>query len=145
MARIGLAEGFRNLHEGSRQRMTITDVEYEPKFGKTRVRFEDEDHGSGFETYTLGKATLPDSKLTTQNKGARNAFATMAKCALGDWEREDIDTDELVGRTVICDVVKTPVENKETGEVKYYTHLRNFAIDEEAEGAAEEEDEELFG
>lgn len=141
MARLGLSEGYRNLQEGPSQRMTITDVNYEEKFGKATVRFEDESHGSGFESYKMGSPRLPDEKVSRGNRGARNAFATLAKCALGDWELEDIDTDDLVGRTVIADVVKTPSKDDETGEVKYYTHLRNFRIDEEA---APDDEDDLF-
>lgn len=139
MARIGLSEGFRNLEEGPRQILTIAAISYDDKYGKAQVTFEDSRGGSQVETYTMG---APGKKQSRGQKVAQNIFSTMAKNALHDWEIEDIDPDELVGLDVMADVTRDKSVNEDTGEVRYYTHVRNFK--EAPADDADEADDGLF-
>lgn len=137
MARIGLSEGFRDLEEGPAQLLTIAQVSYDPKFNKAQVRFEDAEGGSCFETYRMGKGKTRGEQV------AANVFSTMAKHALHDWSIEDIDPDDLVGRTVIADVTRDKSTNSDTGEERWYTHVRNFKearAEAGADGAGDDDD-----
>lgn len=134
MARIELSEGFKKLNEGASQLLTIESVNYDPKFGKAQVVFVDADGGSQAENYMMGR---PGAKPTRGQQVAQAIFSTMAKCALHDWSIEDIDTDDLVGQQVVADVTRDASVNEDTGETRYYTHVRNFK-------EADSEDDELF-
>ena len=135
MAKIGLSKGFRRLQEGPGQILVIADISYDDKYGKAQVTFEDERGGSQVETYTMG---APGKKQTRGNKVAADICAAMAKHALHDWEAEEIDPEELVGLTVMADVTRDKTTD-DSGETRYYTHVRNFKEapaeeDEDAEG-----------
>ncbi|MBP3883997.1 MAG: hypothetical protein J6D54_03540 [Olsenella sp.] len=139
MARIALSEGFRNLEEGEDVILTITSSTYDTKTATAKIRFEDGDGRSGVETFRFGKA----KRKGAAQMGALNAYSTIAKTALRNWEVEDIDPDELVGRHVLCDVVATEADNGNK-----YTHPRNFRdaeLDEvyDPDGTFEDEEEEV--
>lgn len=139
MARIALSEGFRNLEEGENVILTITSSTLDTKTNTAKLRFEDEDGRSGVETYRFGKG----KKKGAQQMAALNSYSTVAKTALRNWEVEDIDPDDLVGRHVLCDIISTQGNNGQT-----YTHPRNFRdaeMDEvfDPDGDYEEEEEDL--
>lgn len=129
-----LTKGFKNLHAGKAQTLTITKVVYDEKFDKMRVHFKDEEGGTGIEQLMFV------SKDDKPNEVALNIFSTIVKCALHDWSLEEIDDfDALVGCQVIADVTEDEVEMK-NGEVRVFTHLRNYK-----EAPAAEEDFDLEG
>ena len=144
MAKIGLSGGFRRLEEGPAQLLEIVDVKYDDKYNKATVTFQDGAGGTQTETYMMG---TPGKKQSRGQKVAQDMFSTMAKHAVHDWTIDDIDPDELVGLTVVADVTKDKSVNEDTGEVRYYTHVRNFKEAPVEDGEADEEDdgEELFG
>ena len=145
MAKIGLSEGFRRLEEGTAQLLEIVDVKYDDKYNKATVTFQDAAGGTQTETYMMG---TPGKKQSRGQKVAQDMFSTMAKHAMHDWTIDDIDPDELVGRTVVADVTKDKSVNEDTGEVRYYTHVRNFKeapVEDDGEADEEDDGEELFG
>lgn len=141
MARIELTEGFANLHVGRDQVLTIIDVDYDEKFNKAVVTFEDEDHGTGTEQFNMGRGSKPSNA----QRVARNIFSTLAKRALRDWDLEDIDPDDLVGQQVMADILENEGMNKD-GEKRMYTHLRNYreAPLDSGEGDEASDDDDLF-
>lgn len=151
MNRIKLNEGFKELEVGNGQLLVISGVSYDDQKDRMRVTFKDRNGGSSSEFYNLFTKEKVRGKKGLQrvpNEGALTAFSTMAKHALNDWDREDIDPEELVGRYVIANVtyddVKVKDENgEETGQVKQYLHVRNFkATDRTFEEDDEIEDDE---
>lgn len=113
---IHLSEGFRNLVEGEDVLLTITSSTLDTKTMTAKIRFEDEEGRSGVETFRFGKG----KKKTSAQMGALNAYSTIAKTALRNWDVEDIEPEDLVGRHVMCDVIVSEVNGKK------YTHPRNF-------------------
>ena len=71
-----LTKGFKNLHVGKAQTLTITKVVYDEKFDKMRVHFKDEEGGTGIEQLMFV------SKDDKPNEVALNTFSTIVKCAL---------------------------------------------------------------
>ena len=144
MARVSIGgRGFRNLKVGERQLLTIVSASKDDKTGVIKVRFEDEEGRSGTETYRIGKGRAK----SRANEIALDSFATMAFTALRNWEVDEIDVGDLVGRRVIANVVAQEAENGNT-----YTHLRNwdeveedepFDSDEATAPEAEEDDAEV--
>ena len=144
MAKIGLSEGFRRLEEGTAQLLEIVDVKYDEKYNKAAVTFQDAAGGTQTETYMMG---APGKKQSRGQKVAQDMFSTMAKHAMHDWTIDDIDPEELIGLTVVADVSKDKSVNEDTGEIRYYIHVRNFKEAPVEAGDAEGDDdgEELFG
>lgn len=80
------------------------------------------------------------------NQGALNAFSYFAKCALNNFDATDIDTDDLIGRYIECEVTHDvqPKQNGKPGETITFIRLGNKAPasgfeGEEAEEPVEEE------
>ena len=67
-----LTKGFKNLHAGKAQTLTITKVVYDEKFDKMRVHFKDEEGGTGIEQLMFV------SKDDKPNEVALNIFSTIA-------------------------------------------------------------------
>lgn len=132
--KVTLNDGFKDLKTGNGQLLVIKAVSYDEKKCRMRVTFGDAEGGSSSEFYNLYTKKRVKGKKglqTVPNEGALTAFSTMAKHALGDWNRTDIDPEELVGCYVLANVnyddVKVKDDNgEETGEVKQYLHIRNF-------------------
>lgn len=137
MARFKAGEGFRNLVQGEDQLLTITSATLDTKTMVAKLRFEDGQGRSGTETYRLGKAKVKSAAQT----GALNALTTVAKTALRNWDLEEIDTDDLVGRRVIADVVAQTTDDGRT-----FVHPRNWReVEEDEPFEGYEDDGELFG
>ena len=115
-----LSKGFKNLHPGKAQTLTITKVVYDGKFDKMRIHFKDAEGATGMEQMLFVNAK------DEPNEVALNIFSTIVKCALHDWTLEEIDDfDQLVGCQVVADVTEDEVTLKD-GSTRTYTHLRNY-------------------
>ena len=117
MAKIGLTGGFKPLPEGQ-YILKVDSVEYNEKFGKLRIKFVTED--GRYHTEQFG---LLDSK-GKPNEGAYNAFSYLAKTLLDDFDRDEIDDQELVGHFIKCSIEHQVVEGSD-GKTKTYVHLGN--------------------
>ena len=117
MAKIGLTGGFKPLPEGQ-YILKVESVEYKENFGKLRIKFVTEDGRSHMEQFSL-----LDSK-GKPNDGAYNAFSYLAKILLDDFDRDEVDDQELVGHFIKCSITHDVVEDK-NGNVKTYAHLGN--------------------
>lgn len=105
MARINLSEGFTLIPEGTYV-FQITTVNYNEAFGKMEVTMQTQTGEKHIERFTLLRAN------GKPNEGALNAFSYFAKTALNDFERTEIDDQELVGHFIECDVEHEVQENK---------------------------------
>lgn len=138
MAKIGLTGGFTVIPEGT-YIFKVTKVEYKEAFGKLRVFLETADGKKHMEQYSL-----LDSK-GKPNEGAMNAFSFFAKTLLDDFDREEIDDQELVGCYIKCSIEHQVVDDG-NGKTKTYAHLGKdkevaYGFEgEEAEAEAAEEE-----
>ena len=115
MAKIGLTSGFSILPEGV-YTFLIKAVEYKESFGKLKITLETKDGKRHTEQFSL-----LDSK-GNPNEGAYNAFSFFAKTALNDFDREEIDDQELVGHYIKCSIEHQVVEGND-GKTRTYAHL----------------------
>ena len=91
MAKIKLvASGFTLIPEGWHT-FKITEVEYKEDFGKMVVNMTTQDGKKHQERFGLL------TKAGEVNEGALKAFSYFAKTALGNFDLEEIDEDDLVG------------------------------------------------
>lgn len=115
MAKIGLTGGFTPLPEGI-YTFRIDKVEYNEKFGKLKISLVTKDGQKHTEQFGL-----LDSK-GKPNDGAYNAFSYFAKTALNDFDIDEIDDQDLVGRYIRCSIEHQVVEGND-GRVRTYAHL----------------------
>jgi hypothetical protein len=135
MAKIGLTGGFKPLPEGT-YILKVESVEYKETFGKLRIKFVTKDG-----RYHTEQFSLLDSK-GKPNDGAYNAFSYLAKTLLDDFDRDEIDDQELVGHYIKCSIEHNVVEGSD-GRVRTFAHLGNdkeVAHGFDDETAAEETD-----
>lgn len=117
MAKIGLTGGFTPLPEGM-YIFKISKVEYNEKFGKLKVTLQTREGKTHMEQFSL-----LDSK-GKPNEGAYNAFSYFAKTALNDFDRDEIDDQELVGHYIKCSIEHQVVESTtEPGKTRTFAHL----------------------
>lgn len=109
MAKIALTEGFTVIPEG-RHIFKITDVTYKEAFGKMEVKMETAKGQKHIERFSLL------DKNGNPNGGAYNAFSYFAKTALGDYDRTEIDHEELIGCYMECFVEHDVQPNKNNPE-----------------------------
>lgn len=120
---IGLSEGFKTLQVGDNQVLTISASSFDERLMTAKVTFTDPDHGgSCTETFRFGQGP----QRSRGQEVALNIYSTLAKNALHDWTRQEIDADELVDTLIVADVYKQDVTNEETGAVTSYIHVKNF-------------------
>ena len=106
MARITMTGGFQIMPEGE-QVLKITNAEYDEDFGKA--------------VFTLanakGQTCRENFNLLNQdgspNEKAMNAFSFFAKNAMNDFDMEDVDPAELVGRYIRAEVIHNKVPSRE--------------------------------
>lgn len=97
MAKIGLTGGYTTIPEGT-YIFKVVSVEYKEVYGKLRIKFATKDGKTHMEQFSL-----LDSK-GQPNEGAYNAFSYLAKVLLDDFDREEIDDQELVGHFLKCSI-----------------------------------------
>ena len=106
MARITMTGGFQIMPEGE-QVLKITAAEYDEDFGKA--------------VFTLanakGQTCRENFNLLNQdgspNEKAMNAFSFFAKNAMNDFDMEDVDPAELVGRYIRAEVIHNKVPSRD--------------------------------
>lgn len=105
--------GFNALPKGwyTFKVIEVDDSKYS-KFGKLAIKLQTADGREHVETFTL---TKPNGEV---NEGAINALSYFAHTCLNDFQVEDFDTDELVGRFIRAEIVHTKSDkiNEKTGK-----------------------------
>lgn len=114
MAKIGLTGGYTTIPEGT-YIFKVVSVEYKEVYGKLKIKFATKDGKTHVEQFSL-----LDSK-GQPNEGAYNAFSYLAKVLLDDFDREEIDDQELVGHFMKCSIEHQVVEKD--GKTQTYAHL----------------------
>lgn len=97
MGKIALSEGFTVIPEGTHI-FKIVEVNYKEAYGKLEIKMKTAKGQTHIERFSLIKQD------GSSNEGALNAFSYFAKTALGDFDLQDIDPEELVGFFIECDV-----------------------------------------
>ena len=97
MSKITLSEGFSLIPEGTHV-FKITDVKYKEAFGKLEIKMKTAKGQVHTERFSLLRED------GSANEGALNAFSYFARAALGDFQAQDIEPEELVGCFVECTV-----------------------------------------
>lgn len=117
MARIGLTSGFSLIPEGTHV-FQIIGVNYKEAFGKLEITMRTQSGQKHTERYSLLKSD------GSPNDGALGAFSYMAKTALKDYERADVDPEELVGCYLECDVEHEVLPKRDGKEGETVTFVR---------------------
>ena len=102
MARIPMTGGFKTMPEGE-QVLKITAAEYDEDFGKAIFTLANAKGQTCRETFSLL------NNDNTPNEKALNAFSFFAKTAMNDFDLEDVDPVELVGRYIRAEVIHNKV------------------------------------
>ena len=119
MARITMTGGFQIMPEGE-QVLKITDAEYDEDFGKAIFTLANVKGQTCREQFSLL------NQDNTPNEKALSAFSFFAKTAMNDFDLEDIDPVELVGRYIRAEVIHNKVESKkEQGKMMTFVNLGN--------------------
>ena len=129
MARISITGGFQIMPEGE-QVLKITAAEYDEDFGKAIFTL----------TNAKGQTCVERFGLLNEdgspNERALNAFSFFAKTAMNNFDIEDIDPVELVGRYLKAEVVHNKVpSNKEPGKMIAFVNLGSKSPADGFEGA----------
>ena len=106
MARIPMTGGFKVMPEGE-QVLKITAAEYDEDFGKAIFTLENVKGQTCRETFGLL------NNDNTPNEGALKAFSFFAKAALNNFDLEDVDPTELVGRYIKAEVIHNKVPSNQ--------------------------------
>ena len=131
MARIPMTGGFQIMPEGE-QVLKITKAEYDEDFGKA--------------TFTLANAkgqTCQErfgllNQDNTPNERALNAFSFFAKTAMNDFDLEDVDPVELVGRYIRAEVIHNKVPStKDPTKTMTFVNLGSKSPADGFDGATE--------
>lgn len=118
MAKIKLSEGgFTPIPEGEHI-FKITKVTYDEDFGKLEAEMIIASGQKHTERFSLIK---DDGEI---NEGALNAFSYFAKTALNNFNIDEIDHEELVGRYIKADVTHNKVKsNRDPNKTLTFTQL----------------------
>lgn len=130
MGKIALSEGFTIIPEGTHI-FKIVEVNYKEAYGKLEIKMETAKGQKHIERFSLIKQD------GSPNEGALNAFSYFAKAAIGDYDLQDIDPEELVGFFIECDV-EHDIQPSNRNPNKTVTFVR-LADKRPAEGFNEEE------
>ena len=102
MARISMTGGYKPIPEGE-QVLKITAAEYDEDFGKAIFTLANAKGQTCRETFNLL------NQDNTPNERAMNAFSYFAKNAMNNFDMEDVDPVELVGRYIRVEVIHNKV------------------------------------
>lgn len=102
MARIPMTGVFQIMPEGE-QVLKITKAEYDEDFGKAIFTLENAKGQTCQERFSL---LMQDG---SPNERALSAFSFFAKTALNNFDIEDVDPVELVGRYIKAEVIHNQV------------------------------------
>ena len=143
MAKIKLSEstgGGYITKEEKNALLKITHAEYDMDFGKVKINLVNERGESMQNNFNLLNSD------GTNNDGALKAFSYFARVAVGDWDRDDVEDTEMIGRFIRGDISVREGENKnKNGETmkfanldKVYMTQDEFTSSKAAQGAEEE-------
>ena len=120
MAKLQLTSGFTLIPEGE-YTFRIYGVDYKERLGQMAVYFITADGLTHRENFRFLKA---DGSV---NEGAMNVFSFMAKTALDDFSRSEIDETELVGTYLKGEITHDirPNQNDPTKTVTF-VHLKTL-------------------
>ena len=117
MARITMTGGFQIMPEGE-QVLKITAAEYDEDFGKAVFTLANAKGQTCQERFGL---LMQDG---SPNERALNAFSFFAKTAMNDFDLEDVDPTELVGRYIRAEVIHNKVpSNQDPTKMKTFVNL----------------------
>ena len=117
MARITMTGGFQIMPEGE-QVLKITAAEYDEDFGKAIFTLANAKGQTCQERFGL---LMQDG---SPNEKALGAFSFFAKTAMNDFDLEDIDPVELVGRYIRAEVIHNKVpSNKDPNKTMTFVNL----------------------
>lgn len=102
MARITMTGGFQIMPEGE-QVLKITNAEYDEDFGKAVFTLANAKGQTCQERFSLL------NQDGSPNEKALSAFSFFAKNAMNDFDMEDVDPAELVGRYIRAEVIHNKV------------------------------------
>ncbi len=102
MARIPMTGGFQIMPEGV-QVLKITKAEYDEDFGKAIFTLTNAKGQTCQERFSLL------NQDNTPNEKALGAFSFFAKTAMNNFDLEDVDPVELVGRYIRAEVIHNKV------------------------------------
>ena len=114
MARIPMTGGFQIMPEGE-QVLKITKAEYDEDFGKAIFTLANAKGQTCQERFNLL------NQDNTPNERALNSFSFFAKTAMNDFDLEDVDPMELVGRYIRAEVIHNKVPSNQ-----YPTKMKTF-------------------
>ena len=130
MARITMTGGFQIMPEGE-QVLKITKAEYDEDFGKAVFTLENAKGQSCQERFGL---LMQDG---TPNAKALSAFSFFAKTALNNFDIEDVDPEELVGRYIKAEVIHNKVPStKDPTKTMTFVNLGDKSPADGFEGAS---------
>ena len=119
MARISMTGGFKPIPEGE-QVLKITAAEYDEDFGKAIFTLANVKGQTCRETFNLL------NQDNTPNERAMNAFSIFAKNAMNNFDMEDVDPAELVGRYIRVEVIHNKVpSNQDPTKMITFVNLGN--------------------
>ena len=119
MARISMTGGFKPIPEGE-QVLKITAAEYDEDFGKAIFTLVNAKGQTCRETFNLL------NQDNTPNERAMNAFSYFAKNAMNNFDMEDVDPAELVGRYIRVEVIHNKVpSNQDPTKMITFVNLGN--------------------
>ena len=131
MARIPMTGGFQIMPEGE-QVLKITKAEYDEDFGKAIFTLANAKGQTCQERFNLL------NQDNTPNERALNAFSFFAKTAMNDFDLEDVDPVELVGRYIRAEVIHNKVpSNQDPTKMKTFVNLGNKSPADGFDGATE--------
>ena len=117
MARIPMTGGFQIMPEGE-QVLKITKAEYDEDFGKAIFTLTNAKGQTCLERFNLL------NQDNTPNEKALGAFSFFAKTAMNDFDLEDVDPEELVGRYIRAEVIHNKVASREDpSKMKTFVNL----------------------
>ena len=117
MARITMTGGFQIMPEGE-QVLKITKAEYDEDFGKAVFTLANAKGQTCQERFGL---LMQDG---SPNERALNAFSFFAKTAMNNFDLEDVDPTELVGRYIRAEVIHNKVpSNQDPTKTKTFVNL----------------------
>ena len=119
MARISMTGGYKPIPEGE-QVLKITAAEYDEDFGKAIFTLANAKGQTCRETFNLL------NQDNTPNERAMNAFSYFAKNAMNNFDMEDVDPAELVGRYIRVEVIHNKVpSNQDPTKMITFVNLGN--------------------
>lgn len=130
MARIPMTGGFQIMPEGE-QVLKITAAEYDEDFGKAIFTLANAKGQTCQERFGLL------NQDGSPNEKALGAFSFFAKNAMNDFDMEDVDPTELVGRYIRAEVIHNKVPStKDPTKMMTFVNLGNKSPADGFDGAS---------